>query len=407
MGGLPRRNDQFAPCLAVLPLRPLRPDPDTAFLGDAIAEEITTALSASEVLSVISHLSSGRLSGRALTPAQVGGLLGTTSVLSGTFVAHGQDLRLHVELADCQTSAVLWSTTKTLKLGTLFTVGEAFLSDTVAAIERSIIRGEMRRADERPYQSLETHALMLLAQGRMHSYSQRDFDEAKVILDHVVERHPRAARPLAWLAKWHVLRVAQGWSPVHAADSTQADIIARRALDIDPGDSLALTMAGLVAGYLRHDLSAARDFYTAALTENPNASLAWLFSATLNAWSDQGEAAASAATRALSLSPLDPIKYFYESLAGTAYLANGDYQLARDSLRRSLQRNRHHGSTWRMLTIASWHLGYVDEAREAVRQLRLLEPELTASSFLKRYPGRDSRHAADYARTLREAGLPQ
>lgn len=88
----------------------------------------------------------------------------------------------------------------------------------------------------------------------------------------------------------------------------------------------------------------------------------------LHAFCDEGEEAVRDTGQALVLSPLDPHRYFYGSLADSANLTNRDYPRALELARQSIRANRMHTSIWRVLAIAQWQLGMQDEARQSVRQ---------------------------------------
>jgi tetratricopeptide (TPR) repeat protein len=111
--------------------------------------------------------------------------------------------------------------------------------------------------------------------------------------------------------------------------------------------------------------------------------------------------------QALSLSPLDPMIYYFNSLAGLANLIAERYDRAIELSMRSLRENRLHTPTLRNLAAAFALTGRRDEAREMIASLMELEPRLTASAVEMRYPGRDSPHAARLVGALVEAGLPR
>ncbi|MGH8705402.1 MAG: tetratricopeptide repeat protein, partial [Burkholderiales bacterium] len=179
-----------------------------------------------------------------------------------------------------------------------------------------------------------------------------------------------------------------------------------RALACDPDDALALAVDALVSAWLRHDLDTAERRLTQAIAANPNEPLAWLWSATTHAWRGRGAEAIECADRALSLSPLDPMIYFFNSLASTANLVGERYERAIELASRSLRENCLHTPSLRALAVAQMLSGRPEEARITVRRLRELEPALTASGFKARYPGRDSPQADRFAAALRAAGLP-
>ena len=112
------------------------------------------------------------------------------------------------------------------------------------------------------------------------------------------------------------------------------------------------------------------------------------------------------ADMALSLSPLDPMIYFFNSLASTANLIGERYERAVELATQSLRENRLHTPTLRTLAAALVHSGRLSEARETVHRLLELEPGLTVGGFRARYPGRDSPQAARFAAALLAAGLP-
>ena len=100
------------------------------------------------------------------------------------------------------------------------------------------------------------------------------------------------------------------------------------------------------------DLDTARQRCDAAVDANPSHALGWLYLGTVNAFEGEGDAAVEATRRAMELSPLDPQRYYFESLAATAELSAQQYENAERLARSSLVLNRMHPSTWRALTIA-------------------------------------------------------
>ena len=226
------------------------------------------------------------------------------------------------------------------------------------------------------------------------------------MLLYLCERHPRATSPRAWLGKWHVMRVAQGWSPNSHADAQQARGVVAQALDLEPEHSLALAIDGLVCAYLGKDLKSAAQRYEASIQANPSESLAWLFQSALHSYDARGELAVECALRAQRLSPLDPMKYYYDNFTSMAMLSAGDYAGAIRFGKSSLRANRAHGSTLRILAIAHALSGQLDEARATIQNMLALEPDFSVARYLERYPGAAASHAAKYADALRAAGLP-
>jgi adenylate cyclase len=157
---------------------------------------------------------------------------------------------------------------------------------------------------------------------------------------------------------------------------------------------------------LLKQLDVAQQSYELALRANPNDSLGWLLQGTLHAFKGEGKQAITATRRALALSPLDPMRYFYDSLAATAALAARRYDLAVERALRSLRANRTHASTLRALAIAQWELGREDDARKTVAELMKIEPTLTIRNYLERSPSSAYETGTIWSRALHGAGVP-
>jgi tetratricopeptide (TPR) repeat protein len=311
-----------------------------------------------------------------------------------------------VELADARDGRILWSERLQGDLADVFAM-QADLARRLAASVAPFVRSiELRRARITSFEELDAYGITLRGVELMHRLSREDFLLARRAFEAAIERDPVSAAPHAWLAKWHVMRVAVGASEDTAADSAAASASAERALACDAHDALALTMDAMVSAWSRHDLDAAERSLAQALAANPNEPLAWLWNAMTHAWRGRGPEAMQCADQALSLSPLDPMIYFFNSLAGQANLIGERYERAIELSTRSLRENRLHTPTLRTLAAAQVLSGRLEEARETMHELRLLEPALTVSAFRARYPGRDSAQGARFADALLVAGLP-
>ena len=176
---------------------------------------------------------------------------------------------------------------------------------------------------------------------------------------------------------------------------------------MDSQSALAIAVTGQVHGYLRLDLSTAEQMYHQALEINPNEPLAWLWLGMSRAFRGVGEEAVQATEHALKLSPLDPLRYYYQSLAASAAACSGQYERAIELAHASIRINRTHASTYRALAIAQVLSGNVDAARATVSQLQILDPQFSVSRFIERFPAANEApaHMHRLAEALRAAGL--
>lgn len=403
---LERRHAALKPTLAVLPFQcRLGYDPQD-MLGVALAEEVIFQFSRSAELHVINGLSTRRLQGRDLALRQVATRLDADLVVSGGYRVAADRVVLTVQMEDTRRGTVLMAEQYETSVQAAFDPEDPLAHRIVLDAGRAVFRHAQALSASAPLLAVESYALLFSAIGLMHRASAREFDRARAMLMHLVQRQGRYGVAEAWLAKWHVLRAVQGWAPDLATAQREALDHVNRSLDLNPSNALALSIGGLVHGYLLKDLDAAGRMYRAALDDNPCEPLAWLFSATRHAYMGEGAEAEEASAMSLRLSPIDPMRYFFESLAATAVAGNGNWKLAVELSRRSIKSNRVHASTWRTLVYALMMNGQDDEARQAAAELMLIEPGLTVSGFRARFPGYDGPMGEPWAQALRAAGVP-
>jgi tetratricopeptide (TPR) repeat protein len=265
---------------------------------------------------------------------------------------------------------------------------------------------ELQRSQDRAPQSLQNHTLLLSSITLMHRISPQAFERAQQMLQVLIDRTPRLAAPYAWLAKWHVLRVTQGWSDDAPTDAAAALANTKRALDRDPTFSLAMTVEGQVNTYILKRLDVAEQLYARALQANPNEALAWLLKGTLHAFRDEGKEAVRLTRHALKLSPLDPLKYYFDSLAATAALSAGQYPRALHLAEHSYRLNRTHASTMRAMITALWNLQRETEARAVASELLRIDPGFRIGPYLEHSPIAPYALGRTVATALEGAGIP-
>ncbi|MCD6043529.1 MAG: hypothetical protein K0R40_3132 [Burkholderiales bacterium] len=390
----------------VIPFTARTHDPRHQVVGEVLADEVISALSRTAEMNVISRLSTTAFRGRDASVSEVSAHLHAGYVLSGGYRIARNDISLVAELADAKTGHVVWAEDIKGNVKGIVSGKDELIDRLVVGAATAIVARELQRAQTQPLPTLEGYTLLMGAITLMHRLSPRDFDRAYQMLTTLIERAPRQAIPQAWLAKWHVLRVWQGWAGDSQEDAQRAIDCTKRALDADPHCSLALAIDGFVHTNLLKQLDVALDRYELALSVNPNDSLAHLLKGTLHAFRGEGKQAMKDSQHALRLSPLDPHRYFYDSLAATAALGARRYDRAIELARRSLRANRTHASTLRALTIAQWRSGHHEDARKTVAELMRVEPSLTVSSYRARHPAAEYETGKDWAKALGSAGVP-
>ncbi|MEP0963566.1 MAG: adenylate/guanylate cyclase domain-containing protein [Roseobacter sp.] len=393
--------------IAVLPPMSIDGDISARPFAEAFADAISTDLSSLRSFGVISGLSTRRASDEIQAdPTVAKKLLGAHYILSGRCLFKGESFQGWLELSDTGTGVVIWSSRTSGTFADLFREG-GLTTEISREITNAILRGERERAKKKPLPTIENYTLLIAGINLMHSLSEREFHRAYTMLETLADRSSRTSTPLAWLARWHNLRVLQGWSEDPDQDAKRASDLCRRALDADPGNALAHAMLGMTRTHLEKRLDLAFESYESALSVNHSEPLAWLLRGALHSFVDNGENALTDVYQANALSPLDPQRYYYLALTAGAHLTAGEDERALELAQHSLMFNRHHLSSWRIKAVAEWRTERGDDARRTVQELLRRDPEFTTSRYLAAAPSSDFQIGREIAKCLREAGVPE
>ncbi|MGC1497215.1 MAG: winged helix-turn-helix domain-containing protein [Sulfitobacter sp.] len=393
------------PTLAVLPFRTQSGGPEN-MLGTFLADEVANAISRSEDVNVISRLSTGSVGGHVGNLRDLGQLLNADFILSGTLFQKDNSAIAIIEFAETETQYVLWSDRMELSIDPHLGEVEG-VAQIVAQIRKAITLNEVRRVRSRPLHDLKLFSVLHGAVGLMHRLSPKEFQQARSFLEYVISKAPKHPAPLAWLARWHVLRTVQGWTEDAGQEAAHALELTARALDIDSENTLALLCEGQVLANMAHRLDEAKDRYDTALTINPNDAQGRALRGALVSFQDRGIEGKRDAERALHLTPLDPHRFMFLVLAAGANISAEDYPRAVILAKESLRLNRTHVSTLRVLTVAQEGAGQHVEAKQTASELLRLQPDLRVGKWLKNTPSADYHNGRRFADMLRAVGIPE
>ncbi|MBO9650964.1 MAG: hypothetical protein J7605_20855 [Variovorax sp.] len=379
----------FRPTIAVMPYTSRNVELDQFAIGDLIAEGVIGRMSRTQELNVISHLSTSALARTWRTLGQAETHLGADYVLSGSYAVTGNTVLVFSELANIRHQEVEWTGRAKGELEDLMQIDSQICDSIASGCHQALLEKGAQKALVRPLPTLESYGLLLGGIGLMHRSTKSEFLRSREVLDALVERHATHALPRIWLAKWYILCATRGL----AGDArNQADLAlqeTRRALDVEPSHPLAWAMQGFVQLHLMKDVERALESCNQALDRSFNEPLAWLFKGMAHAFDGDGSLALPAGRKALDLSPLDPLKYYYHSLMASIAISAGEYETAIDFAQQSLRVNAAHLSTYRSLTIAQSLAGQEDAARATLALMLQRDPQFTVARFAQGYPARD------------------
>lgn len=397
----------MTPRIAVMPFlgRGLRPELSRS--GDWLACELTRTLSRSYLVEVVSHLSSRQMDSTLIDVKATQATLNVDYIVSGTFTCVGDDISLQIDLTETASGRLVCSHDIETRASDIIAGSNEAFQSLGSRIGYAIFSTSIELAKGRALVDVENHSLLMSAIGLMHQHRLDGFGRARVYLRELITRDPKLGVLYAWLAKWHVLAVSQGWSSDPVSDFSKATNNADMALNLTPDCAFSLAITGMIRGGAVSVKGSAAQLFEHSLEIDPNNSLAWLLYSRLHMFAGNGSAALKFADRACNLSPLDPYRYFYDIIRASAYSVCGDNEKALELSESAIAANPRHTSSHRVRTIALQLLDRGDEARKSAELLQKLEPNLRVSDYVKNHPAGDCALVRDWSRALRQAGIKQ
>jgi adenylate cyclase len=279
------RSTVDAASIAVLPFADLSPAGDQAYFSDGIAEEILNALVRVEGLAVASRTSAFQFKGREIGIPEIAKALGVRHVLEGSVRKAGDSLRITAQLIDASNDRHLWSQTfdRSLTAENVFQI-----QDEIAVAITRALGVAMKLGSEQLVSSaggtddLDAYALYLEARTLYHQ--RKDLDRADGLLGKALEQDPSFARAWELRAPIPTLAISYGHSsePLETAEARTHEY-ATRALELNPGSSLALATLGKLlmekGQYLEGfvDWATALDYFARAIDADPNNASAYIW----------------------------------------------------------------------------------------------------------------------------------
>jgi TolB-like protein/class 3 adenylate cyclase/Tfp pilus assembly protein PilF len=316
------------PSIAVLPFDNLSGDREQEYFADGMVEEIITALSRMRWLFVIARNSSFTYKGKAVDVKQVGRELGVRYVLEGSVRKAGSRVRITGQLIDTSTGAHLWADRFDGALEDIFDLQDQVTASVVGAIAPKLEQAEIERTRRKPTENLDAYDYYLRGLAAFHQWTKEGNDDALSNLYRAIELDPNFASACGMAARCYAQRKGSGWITDSAHDVAEAAKLARRAVALGKDDAVALCTAGFALVHLGEDIEYGDALISQALVLNPNLASAWLFSGWAKASLGEPEVAIEHVTRAMRLSPNDPLKFSMFCALGLAHFIAGRYTQA-------------------------------------------------------------------------------
>jgi len=395
------------PSIAVLPFQNMSGDAEQDYFADGMVEEIITALSRTRWLFVIARNSSFTYKGRAVDVKQVGRELGVRYVLEGSVRKAGSKVRITGQLIDATTGAHLWAERFEGGIEDIFDLQDQVTASVVGAIAPKLEQAEIERARRKPTESLDAYDYFLRGLAAFHQWTREGNNGALLFFRKAIELDPNFASAYGNAARCYGQRKTHGWVTDRTSEIAETARLARRAGELGKDDAVALHNAGIAVAFVVGDLDDAAAYIDRALALDQNLASAWAASSLVRVWLGEPEVAIEHATRAMRLSPHDPLTFFMQSAIAAGHFFAGRYADASSWAERSIHEHPGHIHSTAVAAAAGALAGNQIAAGKAMAQLRQIYPDLRISNLRDLWPIRRAEDFDRWAEGLRKAGLPE
>ena len=193
--------------LMVLPFRMLRPDAETDFLTFSLPDAITSSLSGLDSLVLRSSLTAARFANAAPDLRVIAAQAAVNTVLTGTLLRAGDQVRLSAQLVEAPSGTVIWSHTAQVNLRDIFQVQDELVNRIVDSLSVPLTSRER----ETVKRDVPTNPIAYEFYLRANQLAQdvRQISAARALYERSVELDrqyapawARLGRCYWWQAKW-------------------------------------------------------------------------------------------------------------------------------------------------------------------------------------------------------------
>jgi tetratricopeptide (TPR) repeat protein len=329
--------------------------------------------------------------------------LGVRYVVEGSVRRSGDQVRISAQLNDVASGSHLWAERYDRSIEDVFAVQDEITEAIVAAVEPHLYAAESFRAQHKAPGSLDAWDLVMRALSHFWRVTRQDNTVAQALLEKAIDIDPHYGKALGLLANSRIFGAHMGWAAMGSVIE-QATREALAATEADSEDAWSHHALGYSYLFARRFDDAIAEFEL-ALRLNPNFAFSQAFYAVTLCYAGRYSEGDVAITRALRLSPRDPLAATYYGLGAYIQFAAGHYDEAIRLARESLRQRADFVGAHRVLTAAAGMAGDRELSAIALQGLRQAQPNISLAWIARELPMKLAEDREHYLDGLRRAGL--
>jgi serine/threonine protein kinase/cytochrome c-type biogenesis protein CcmH/NrfG len=258
-----------AKSIAVLPFENLSRDPDSAYFGEGIQEEILTRLASIADLKVISRTSTQHYQSKPRNLAEIAKQLGAANILEGSVQKAADQVRVNVQLINAQTDSHLWAETYDRKLTDIFGVESEIAKRIAESLQAKLTGREEQALAVKPTNNPEAYDRYLLGRFELNKFTENGFTNSLAHFQQAIALDPKFALAYAGLAEAYNRLGYWGYLPPKEA-FPEAKRAVQKALALDPDSAEAHVALAYMEFEYEWKFSQAEAEFKEAIRLNPN-----------------------------------------------------------------------------------------------------------------------------------------
>lgn len=295
--------------IAVLAFDDLSPNKDQEYLGDGIAEEILNVLAKIEGLKVIGRTSSFSYKGKDTDLKTIGEELGVNTILEGSVRKDENQIRITAQLINAVDGSHIWSETYDRELKSIFRIQDELSQSIAHKLSRTLNLEEVLEGSQKYAGDENAYELYLL--GKHYQRQREDIGktglQAIKLLNQAIQIDSTFVNAYAELAAAYYLMGFFGFAVKDEIIWERAEFNAKKALELDDRNAIALRAMGNIRRTKYWDWQGAREYFHRSWVSDPNDAESLRYTALIMAATNQLDSAKYYVNKGLELNPFDQL----------------------------------------------------------------------------------------------------
>jgi len=326
-------SESGKPSIAVLPFEDLSPQKDQGYLCDGLAESFINVLTKIKDLRIPARTSSFSFKGKERNIQEIGQELNVETVLEGSIQKSGNRVRITVKLINVLDESLLWSEQYNREINDIFAIQDEISLAIVDTLKVSLLGEEKSQLTKRYTESIEAYNLYLQGRFFWNKRTEEGLSKAETYFEKAIAADPTFALGYAGLADVYTMLGDYTILPKKEV-SPKAREAASKALELDSTLSEAHTSLAWIKMDYDWDWEGAEREFKRAIELNPGYATAHLWYSWMLLTMARFDEGIEEIRIAMELDPLSPI---IRGVLGEAYYFSGQYDLAIDKCKKTLE----------------------------------------------------------------------